>query len=145
MNRHYTLWTEMVSIAHTYTIAAHVPLTVSALYYFPHVTIYRCSMCSPPPPLPSRPYFFSSLILFHMLWEAYVCYNNQKPAQRKNSSPYFCYGPGICQLAGFISCRRREIEAMCQVISSRNSSNISPVVNRKTGSEALSQQYHVQP
>ena len=65
--------------------------------------------------------------------------------QRKNSSPYFCYGPGICQLAGFISCWRREIEAMCQVISSRNSSNISPVVNRKTGPETQSQQYHVQP
>ena len=65
--------------------------------------------------------------------------------QRKNSSPYFCYGPGICQLAGFISCWRREIEAMCQVISSRNNSNISPVVNRKTGPETQSQQYHVQP
>lgn len=142
MHRHCTLWTEMVSIAHTYTIAACIPLTVSTLHYFPHLTLNRCCMC--PPPLPPPPYFFSCLILFHMLWEAYLCYNNRNPAQHKNSSPYFCCGPGICQLAGFISCRRKEIEAMCQVISSRNSSNISPVVNRKTGSEAQSQQYHVQ-
>ena len=102
------------------------------------------SICAPPP-LPSPPSSFPCFILFHMLWEGYFFSYNRNPVQCMSSCPYFCYRPGICLLAGFTSGWRREIEAMCQVISSRNSLDISPAVNRKTGSETQNQQYHVQP
>lgn len=121
-------------------------LTISTLY---NVSTYHhlyVPLVPPrPSPIPALLLLFSYKVIFYMLWEVYFCYNNRTPAHLKNTSLIFCYRLGIWQLAGFMGCQRKEIEAMCQVISSRNSSSISTAVSRKTGSKTPNQQYHVQP
>lgn len=110
--------------------AAHMQLIVSAPYNVSVFHHLHVSPCAPTSPIPALLLFFSYKVIFHVLWEVYFCYNNRTPAQRKNSSPFFCYRLGIWQLAGFTSCQGKEIEAMCQVPSSRNSSSISTAVSR---------------
>lgn len=81
------------------------------------------------PPLPPLPHFFFSLnkSTFYMCAQLifFFCCNSKIQAQCKNSRLYFSWEPGICQLAGFTYCQRKEIEAMCQVISSRSSTSLA--------------------